>query len=172
MIDLKSIRDFATVAHSGQTRKYTGEPYIEHPAAVAAIVASVRHTSAQVAAAWLHDVVEDTIVTLDDMRSYFGPEVAGLVYWLTDVSRPQDGNRATRKALDRAHIAKAPPAAKTVKLADLIDNTSSIVARDPDFAKVYLREKALLLDVLREGDATLWQRAADLVRPGPAHPVE
>lgn len=58
-------------------------------------------------------------------------------------------------------LGKASPAAKTIKLADLIDNTRSIVERDPKFAQIYLAEKALLLEVLREGDATLWAMAAE-----------
>jgi hypothetical protein len=82
-----------------------------------------------------------------------------LVEQLTDVSRPEDGNRAKRKAIDRAHTAKASPEAKTIKLADLIDNTRSIVELDPGFAKIYLVEKVLLLEVLQEGDAGLWEMA-------------
>src|ERR1700749_4267236 len=115
-------RDFATRAHArvGQVRKYSGAPYIEHPAAVADIVRSVPHTEAMLAAAWLHDTVEDTGTTLDEIRAGFGDEVAELVEMLTDVSRPDDGNRAARKKVDRRHSARASAAAKTIKLADLI----------------------------------------------------
>jgi len=107
------------------------------------------------AAAWLHDVVEDTGVTIETIRAEFGVEVAELVGWLTDVSRPEHGNRAHRKALDRAHSAAAPAEAQTVKLADLISNTRSIIAHDVSFAKTYLEEKRLLLEVMTKGDATL-----------------
>ncbi|MVA99819.1 HD domain-containing protein [Nitratireductor sp. CAU 1489] len=153
---------FATTAHAavGQQRKYTGEPYIVHPIAVAEIVKSVPHTPEMIAAALLHDVVEDTLVTIEEIEAQFGAKVAELVGWLTDVSKPEDGNRAKRKAMDRDHIAKAPPEAKTIKLADLIDNTASIKARDPDFWRVYRREKAALLNVLQEGDKSLLERAA------------
>lgn len=155
---------FAAVRHgeAGQVRKYTGEPYICHPAAVASLVRVVDHTPEMLAAAWLHDTIEDTDTTADELRDEFGREVADLVVMLTDVSKPGDGNRATRKALDRAHIAEASPAAKTIKLADLIDNTDSICSHDPDFAAVYLAEKRALLGVLEDGDATLWA-AADLI---------
>lgn len=68
-----------------------------------------------------------------------------------------------RKAIDREHTAKASPAAKTIKLADLIDNTRSIVKYDPSFAEVYLREKAELLKVLTDGDQTLWSMAKDIL---------
>lgn len=153
---------FATAAHASihHRRKYTGESYIVHPIAVAEIVKTVPHTPAMVAAAYLHDVAEDTPVTIADLRVEFGEEVSDLVWWLTDVSTKEDGNRATRKAMDLAWIAKAPAAAKTIKLADLIDNTLSIREHDPDFWRVYRREKLRLLEVLREGDATLWARAA------------
>ena len=152
---------FATKAHESidQRRKYTGKPYIVHPAEVASIVASVPHTDEMVAAAWLHDVVEDTPITLDEIYAEFGKKVGDLVEMLTDVSKPEDGNRKVRKELDRQHTAKASPEGKTIKLADLISNTSSIVKHDPNFAKVYLREKRLLLEVLKEGDKTLWNKA-------------
>lgn len=145
---------FASAAHAavGQVRKYTGEPYIVHPREVAAMVASFGGDDAMIAAAWLHDVVEDTEVTLDEVRYYFGDDVADLVYWLTDVSKPEDGNRATRKEMDRQHTAQAPGRAQTVKCCDLISNTQSIAEHDKDFARVYLVEKHKLLDVLHRAD--------------------
>ena len=160
-------RKFAEAAHASidQRRKYSGEPYIVHPDAVAELVRSVPHTEAMICAAWLHDMVEDTPVTMDDVEREFGAEVAALVEQLTDVSRPEDGNRKKRKTIDREHTAKARAQAKTVKLADLIDNTWSIVERDPDFATVYLVEKAALIEVLREGDETLWAMAVAMVPP-------
>lgn len=159
---------FAKAAHEaiGQVRKYTGEEYISHPIEVAAIVSSVPHTDEMLAAALLHDTVEDTKVTAEDIRREFGAEVAALVGWLTDVSHPGDGNRAARKAIDRKHTAQAPVEAKTIKLADLISNSQSIIAHDPSFARVYLREKAALLEVLKEGDPTLWVRANQVVYDG------
>lgn len=155
-------RSFAEHFHAGQVRKYTGEPYIYHPIAVAQIVATVTHTDEMLAAALLHDVVEDTDATLDDVEREFGAEVAALVEMVTDVSRPEDGNRAARKAIDRDHIAQASPEGKTIKLADLIHNTQSIVAHDPEFARVYLAEKRALLEVLGEGDPLLFARASEL----------
>lgn len=139
---------FAAQAHAGQVRKYTGEPYIKHPKAVARLVREAGGDAAMVAAAWLHDTTEDTAATLGDISERFGLEVADLVDWLSDVSKPEDGDRALRKAKDREHIAAAPARAKAIKLADLIDNTASIVEHDPAFARVYLKEKAALLDVL------------------------
>jgi (p)ppGpp synthase/HD superfamily hydrolase len=158
---IERARVFATAAHAavGQVRKYTFEPYIVHPAEVAKIVKDAGGTEVMVAAAWLHDTVEDTGVTIETIRAEFGVEVAELVGWLTDVSRPEHGNRAHRKALDRAHSAAAPAEAQTVKLADLIANTRSIMAHDAAFAKTYLEEKRLLLAVMTKGDAGLMAEA-------------
>ena len=152
---------FAKDAHEsiGQTRKYTGEPYFVHPYEVARIVMDSGGDEAMICAAYLHDVVEDTPVTLKIIESEFGPDVASLVEMLTDISTPADGNRAARKAIDLAHTEQASPRAKTIKLADLISNTKSIVQHDPEFAKTYLSEKAKLMCVLTEGDAELWMIA-------------
>jgi (p)ppGpp synthase/HD superfamily hydrolase len=162
---VEKARVFATAAHAavGQVRKYTGEPYIVHPFEVAMTVKQIGGTPEMVAAAFLHDTVEDTGVTMETIEREFGPEVAEIVFFLTDVSRPEHGNRAARKAIDRAHIAKADARAQTIKLADLISNCSSIVKYDPEFAKVYLEEKRLLLEVLTKGDKILLDRARKIV---------
>lgn len=165
---VKRAYEFASMAHGSiqQLRKYTGEPYITHPLEVAAIVASVEHTEEMIIAALLHDVVEDTPVTLRQVEDEFGATVAEYVGWLTDVSKPSDGNRATRKGIDRNHTRQAPACVKTVKLGDLISNTSTIVLYDPAFAKTYLPEKALVLEVLKEGDPLLWNQAYTLLQEG------
>ena len=157
------VREFATKAHSGQVRKYTGEPYINHPKEVADIVSSVTDDRNMIAAAWLHDVVEDCGISIEEIRTVFGDDVCYLVESLTDVSTKSDGNRAARKAIDRAHIARSSVRAKTIKLADLISNTSSIVNHDPEFAKVYLREKRMLLDVMQDADKTLLSMALEII---------
>ena len=154
---------FAETAHAavGQRRKYTGEAYINHPRAVASLVLTVTDDDVVLAAALLHDTVEDTETSLEDIEREFGPDVALLVENLTDISRPEDGNRRVRKEFDRQHTAKADPRAKTIKLADLIDNTRLIVANDPAFARVYLTEKARLLEVLSDGHPDLYQLATE-----------
>lgn len=151
---------FARSAHGDQKRKYTGEPYINHCVSVACLTLSAKdfHPDMYVAAV-LHDVLEDTVITTRDIVRAFGPYVAGMVVELTDVSKPSDGNRAARKALDKAHLAQASAAAQTIKVCDLIDNTASIIAHDPKFARVYLAEKRALLGVLTRADAGLLARA-------------
>ncbi len=158
---IQRARAFATSAHKriDQKRKYSHQPYEVHLKAVATLVAEVGGDDEMVAAAWLHDTVEDTPATHHEIEDRFGPGVAELVYWLTDLSKPGDGNRALRKAMDRDHLAQAPARAQTVKLADLIDNARDICKHDPRFARVYLREMAALLDVLDRGHPELLRRA-------------
>lgn len=158
---IERARKYAIEAHRriDHVRRYSGQPYDVHLAAVAHLVGEVTDDAEMIAAAWLHDVVEDTPATLDDVERAFGADVARLVGELTDVSRPGDGNRALRKAIDRAHLAGASPRAKTVKLADLIDNCEDICRHDPGFGRVFVGEMAALLDVLGAGDARLYARA-------------
>lgn len=158
---------FAKAAHESidQRRRYTNEPYIVHPIAVAEIVKTVKHTDEMIAAALLHDTVEDVeTVSNEDIYKEFGGEVADLVYWLTDQSKPSDGNRKVRKEIDRQHIAKAPAAAKLIKICDLIDNTRSIKEHDRDFWRVYRHEKLRLLEVLRGVNDELWDVAYEQCR--------
>ena len=157
---------FATRMHAGQLRKYTAEPYVLHCLEVAQLVADAGGSTAMIAAALLHDVVEDAAATLEELHDRFGPEIAEAVTWLSDVSRPEDGNRAVRKAIDRAHLAAAPAPVMTVKLADMVSNTRSIVDHGDGFARIYLQEMELLLDVLSEGDPGLLDLARAEVARG------
>lgn len=142
------------VAHFTQKRKYTNEPYFEHCRRVALTVRDTGEGNHAVAAAYLHDTVEDTPITLDFIREECGIVVAEMVFALTDTENKYM-NRAARKEYDRMRLAKAPPVVQTIKVADLIDNTESIVQYDPAFARTYLKEKRLLLDVLTNADKAL-----------------
>lgn len=164
---------FARHAHRAQQRKYTGNPYSDHLAEVAGIVSTVAHdipaadaryfdpqemTEIMLAVAWLHDAVEDQGVKIDDIALRFGVMVSAGVAALSDL---EVGNRAERKAASRARLAAAPGWVQTIKCADLISNTSSIVMHDPKFAVTYLEEKRLLLDVLTKADPRLLRLARE-----------
>ena len=105
-----------------------------------------------VPAAWLHDCVEDQGVTVPALRDAFGDMVAEGVRLLSDL---EVGNRAQRKAMSRDRLANAPGWVQTIKCADLISNTRSIVMHDSKFATVYLEEKRLLLARLTAADQRL-----------------
>lgn len=142
---------FAQKAHESinQRRKGSGEPYITHPAGVVEILKGWGvHDEFSLSAAWLHDVVEDTPVTLREILNEFGPIVAGMVAALTQVSKPSDGTRALRVAMDREHLAKADSFSQDIKLADILHNTRNIVKVSPHFAPVWIPEKLADLKVL------------------------
>ena len=146
---------FAQQAHKDHKRKYTGDPYYVHLDEVRRIVKGAGGNEDMQAAALLHDTVEDTSVTSADIIKEFGPRIAKLVVELTDVSKPEDGNRAVRKGIDRDKLAGVSAEAQTIKYADLISNGKDIMQNDPKFAKVYMKEKADLLRVMTKGNSNL-----------------
>lgn len=160
---VEDAKKFATWAHREQKRKYTNEPYIVHPIAVAKIVASVPHTTDMIVAALLHDVVEDCDVELGDIRENFGDNVTALVEMLTDVATLDDGNRATRCKINNLHTETASNKAKTIKLADCIHNCLDIQRQDQKFAITYFEEKRNLLPYLVGGDPILWRKLHDIL---------
>ena len=164
MIDRKVISDatmFAIEAHGDQRRKYTGEPYVVHPIHVADILEKeVEATTEMIAAAILHDVVEDTPVTLRDIKEKFGYTIAEYVHYCTNVSDKEDGNRAFRKKMDADHFALGPPESQTIKIADLLSNAESIIKHDQKFFhKAFKHEKQYMLNILTKADASLLYKA-------------
>ena len=155
---------FAREVHKDQRRKYTGNPYTEHLAEVAGITATVDSSAESIAVAWLHDCREDQGVTGEEIEHRFGMRVAVGVALLSDF---EQGNRSQRKAASRERLASAPDWIQTIKCADLISNTASIVQHDPKFAVTYLDEKRLLLEVLTKADRRLHELALAQTASGP-----
>lgn len=167
MSKIQKALEFATIAHGEQKRKYTNEPYINHPIAVSKIVEELGVHEDIICAALLHDVVEDTDKTIQDIEDNFGVIIARIVEDLTDVytSEAFPGiRRKERKMLECYRLSKVSGNAKTIKLADLIDNTSSIVEHDKSFAKVYLAEKEEMLKALSGGESSLMLRALQILK--------
>ena len=149
---------FATLAHDGQRRKYTDEPYVAHPFRVASMVSTRTEDDAVVAAAILHDVLEDTKTTYEDLRVAFGHRVADLVNECTDIFtkvRYPDLNRAKRKELELDRIATISEDAQLIKGCDILDNLTSIREHDPAFYKVFLSEKIAVVGVMPKLDPQL-----------------
>ena len=152
-------------AHEGQVRKYTGDDYIVHPIAVAEMVERHGRSEDQVFAALLHDVVEDTMYTLADINANFGHNIATLVQWMTDTSKPSDGNRRIRKGIDAKRLAEAPAEAQFIKLADMIDNADTIFRFDAGFSKQFKKEMAHLVQVMTKVvGSSLWIDAQKVLK--------
>ena len=144
-------------------RKYTDKPYITHCIEVANIVKKHNGTENMVAAAFLHDTVEDTKTTIGEIYKEFGAEIGFMVQCLTDVTVPEDGNRAVRKGIEAQRLSQAPSEVHTIKLADMLSNGKDISKHDARFAKVYMREMLSLLVLLTKGDTGLFRKCRDMI---------
>jgi (p)ppGpp synthase/HD superfamily hydrolase len=144
---IEKAKEFAIKAHEGQVRKYTFQPYVEHPILVAKAVSRFVDDPEAIAAALLHDTVEDCDVSFEDIEDNFGDIVAEYVWFLT---KPPEfvGNRAVRKQLDRDRLATAPKIVKLIKICDVMHNSGSIRDHDPDFYEDFRVETRLLLDAI------------------------
>jgi (p)ppGpp synthase/HD superfamily hydrolase len=166
---LENAKRFAIEAHESiqQKRKYTGEPYYIHCERVVEILLGVTTDEEMLAAAWMHDVLEDVTPQKPEyseakIREAFGDRVCKMVLELTD-SKLEYGNRAARKARDRERLAAASVETKTIKLADITDNFVDIKKSDPAFARLFAREIELMLPGLSDGDPTLFSRLLALL---------
>lgn len=124
--------DYAARRHAGQTRAGAArEPYVNHVIEVAARVARSPHADETlVIGALLHDVIEDTDGTAEDIAALFGPAVAALVLEVTDdKSLP----KAERKALQERDVAGKSPQARRIKLADKAANLAALCDSPPDW---------------------------------------
>lgn len=122
---------FAADRHRDQRRKdVEASPYINHPIALANVLANEGGVTdpAVLCAALLHDTIEDTRTTADELRAEFGEEIAGIVLEVTD---DKSLEKARRKQLQIEHAPHVSPKAKLVKLADKICNLRDIAASAP-----------------------------------------
>jgi (p)ppGpp synthase/HD superfamily hydrolase len=169
MDKLKDIILLAVDLHGNQKRKYTGEPYVNHTVQVAKIVKNYGGDDIMVYSAVLHDVLEDTNTTKEELfnhlRQIIGPEkaieVVKLVQELTDVFTKDDYpdiNRKGRKEMEAMRLGSISSKAQTIKYADLLDNGQDIMKNDPKFGKVYLREKAEILKHMNRGNQELYKK--------------
>lgn len=148
---ISKARSVARSLHAGQVRKYTEEPYINHCAEVANLVHMAKGSDAMIAAAWLHDTLEDTGATIDGLLDLFPEEVVGYVDELTDTYTNEAFpmmSRRTRKQREAARLGECSRQSSVIKWCDLQSNTRTIVKYDPEFAIVYLREKADVLEAI------------------------
>lgn len=174
---LEIVKEYATKAHGNQQRKFSPEPFIQHPVRVMEVCRRYTGKQPVLAAALLHDVLEDTPVTQQELHQFLlgvmaeeeASETTLLVVELTDVftkaAHPQ-WNRKQRKKKEAERIRTTSGDSQTVKYADIIDNCREIVNQDPDFAGVFLRECRDLLRVIQKGEQALYREAVETVHAG------
>jgi GTP pyrophosphokinase len=125
---------FSAKVHQGQTR-LSGETYLNHPIEVAAILAGLKLDAATVAAGLLHDTIEDTTATPEEIKEMFGEEVAGLVDGMTKLSRMELQSREQREAENfRKMIVAMAKDIRVIliKLADRLHNMRTLKSLPPE----------------------------------------
>ncbi|MCX6067383.1 MAG: HD domain-containing protein [Chloroflexi bacterium] len=167
---LKAIH-FSAFKHRDQRRKdQSRSPYINHPITLAETLWTIGgvRDEATLIAAILHDTIEDTETTPDEIREKFGEEVLSLVLEVTDdKSLP----KATRKRLQIEHAAHISPKAKLIKLADKISNLNDLLYSPPHSWTFTRKQKYLLwtkqvIDGLRGANSALENRYDELLATG------
>jgi (p)ppGpp synthase/HD superfamily hydrolase len=121
---------FARRAHLGQHRKQTQEQFVEHPIAVAGLLIQAGYHGPLISAAYLHDVVEKTDVSLDELRERFGPEVASFVECLSE--DPKIESYAARKRALRRRILESGGDTVIIYAADRLANMRDWRIASPD----------------------------------------
>lgn len=150
--DLPQVLNFATQAHQGQTRS-GGEPYIGHPVRVANTVEKLKKSKnldALIAAAYLHDTIEDTNTTHEDLEKLFGGLVASLVKELTS-DKEQIDKVGKTEYLSKKMAHDMSSYALVIKLADRLDNVKDIAtAKSPAWRAKYRTETMRILDYIEQ----------------------
>lgn len=130
---IKRAYDFAEKAHEGQVRRYTGEPYISHPQLVYALVKEFGGTDVDCAVALLHDTIEDTAVTFDNIEAEFSLTIAYMVEALS-ITEGED-------AFEKIIQASNPSDLVRIKVCDIIANCVNIWKVDEEYALRYCKKK-------------------------------
>ena len=172
---LRKIAAFADKAHGDQKRKYANERYIEHPLRVMRICKSYGYRLPVLAAAILHDVLEDTATTSKQVKDFLSTimnekdagHTIDLVIELTDVYTKHDYprfSRRKRKSMEASRMEIISAEAQTIKYADIIDNAKEIGTHDNEFAPVFLRECRMLIQKMKKGNTNLREEAIEVLK--------
>lgn len=174
---LEKVYQFADDAHADQLRKYCPDRYMVHPRRVMELCKPIATDITMLAAALLHDVLEDTPVTKAELSIFLtdltniqtANKILKLVVELTDIyikaTYPQL-NRKERKTREAKRMQSVSPEAQTLKYADILDNCREIVLYDRQFAPRFLQECRQLLQVMDKGDDHLRNQALKVVEDG------
>ncbi|MGC8907876.1 MAG: RelA/SpoT family protein [Desulfomonilaceae bacterium] len=157
---------FSAQVHQGQTRR-SGEPYLVHPVAVAGILATMRLDEASVATGLLHDTVEDTLATVEQLEEIFGKEIALLVDGVTKISKIEFQSREERQAENFRKMILAMSRdirVLLVKLADRLHNMRTLHYMPPEAQKRIASETMEIYAPLaaRLGIYWMWTELEDL----------
>lgn len=173
--NLQQIRDFADKAHGDQMRKYTPERYIVHPVRVMHTCAEYTRRLPVLAAALLHDVLEDTDTGAQEIMEFLTPLIGSeqarqtlhLVQELTDEYEKEkypQWNRKKRKEMESRRLGKTSAEAQTIKYADILDNSREIMEHEPGFGIKFSKECLMSLEKMTKGNPELRGRALEAIQ--------
>lgn len=153
----------ATTAHAGQTRKFSGLPYITHPAGVVAFLEKFNVGENILAAAWCHDVIEDTSITYESLELVIGTQVTDIVQELTNYKFPEGTSRVTEYWANVMRLVQASHQAQTGKCGDVYDNCKDVYAQDPVYGARFIAEKFFLVRLLYLAQGDVRQAVLNLL---------
>jgi (p)ppGpp synthase/HD superfamily hydrolase len=164
---IKKARDFAELHHRNETRKFSSSPYFVHPGNVAKLMEEFKQTPEIIAAAYLHDIIENTTITYEDLLREFGKKVADLDLELTSDKNACDKSTKAQYLSKKMQIMSQD--ALTIKLGDRLDNVSRLFEADESFRNRYVKETIYILDNLNrpltEIQLELIKRIKDKISP-------
>lgn len=149
---IKKASDFATLKHKGQIRIFGKIPYISHPSAVADLVTKYGGSAEMIAAAWLHDTLEDTDTTEEELREKFGDKVANLV---VEISSPEISDKSQKGKYLADKMNTMSSEALTIKLCDRLHNVSDLDKSSSRFQQLYPAETKFILDAIEDYERPL-----------------
>lgn len=174
---LALVTTFADQAHGLQVRKYVPDRYIVHPVRVMNICRAYTQDPSILCAALLHDVLEDTPVTREEIRHFLltvmspseTDRTLDYVVELTDIyvrDQYPHLNRSARKQKERVRLSSVSSQAQTIKYADVLDNAEDIMKHDSDFGPRFFSECVLLMEVMKKGHLSLRERTITRLTEG------
>jgi GTP pyrophosphokinase len=151
---------FAKEKHNGQTRFNNGEPYIIHPEAVVKILEKLNVDESLIDAGFLHDTLEDTNTTYEEIEKEFGKKVADLVLELTNDEAQMNAKGKAEYLLDKMN--RMSTEALTIKLADRLHNVSDFDTAKPKWRTKYKLQTETILNGLKNLNATQQKLVKDI----------
>lgn len=143
---MEEVIEFAKKKHKGQFRKFSKDPYIIHPIRVANILKNINEKDDVIMAAYLHDTIEDTNTTYEEIKDKFGLIIANLVKELTKNRSEIEKIGKVKYLINKINNMSID--ALTIKLADRLDNVMELSKSDQEFKEKYEEETIEILDKL------------------------
>jgi len=153
---IETAERIAREAHKDQKRKWSDDPYFVHPERVAKKVSELKGTNeVDVAAAYCHDILEDTDYPREEIERQLGSEVLSLVFELTNPTHTPEWDKKRRiekRLADWQHLLTISDRAKRIKMVDRWDNLQDMFGTPNSFLRKYLTESRIVLEILKPAD--------------------